>query len=58
MSDVVVVAELFDDMRFADFRFLEEASKLGKLHVALYSDALSSRPNANTCFARSATSAI
>ena len=44
MSDVVVVAGLFDDMRFADFRFLEEASKLGKLHVALYSDALSSRP--------------
>ena len=44
MSDVVVVAGSFDDMRFADFRFLEEASKLGKVHVALLSDESAGRP--------------
>ena len=33
-----VVAGSFDDMRARHFRFLEEASKLGSLHVLLWSD--------------------
>ena len=34
----VVVTGSFDDLRARDFRFLEEASKLGSLHVLLWSD--------------------
>jgi cytidyltransferase-like protein len=33
-----IVAGSFDDVRARDFRFLEEASKLGSLHVLLWSD--------------------
>jgi glycerol-3-phosphate cytidylyltransferase-like family protein len=33
-----VVAGSFDDLRARDFRFLEEASKLGSLHVLMWSD--------------------
>ncbi|HOT93316.1 MAG TPA: adenylyltransferase/cytidyltransferase family protein [Anaerolineae bacterium] len=33
-----VVMGSFDDLRARDFRFLEEASKLGNLHVLLWSD--------------------
>lgn len=33
-----VVTGSFDDLRARDFRFLEEASKLGSLHVLLWSD--------------------
>jgi cytidyltransferase-like protein len=36
----VVVSGSFDDMRSSDVRFLEEAARLGKLHVFLWSDAL------------------
>ena len=39
MSDCVVTGA-FDDLRFNDFRFLEEASKRGPLHVLLWSDRL------------------
>ncbi len=34
----VVVSGSFDDLKFPQMRFLEEASKLGRLHVALWSD--------------------
>jgi cytidyltransferase-like protein len=37
MKRVLVSASL-DDLRFPDYRFLEEASKLGALHVLLWSD--------------------
>ena len=33
-----IVSGGFDDLRFADFRFLDEASKLGALHVQVWSD--------------------
>ncbi|MEJ5310543.1 MAG: adenylyltransferase/cytidyltransferase family protein [Anaerolineae bacterium] len=33
-----IVTGSFDDLRARDFRFLEEASKLGSLHVLLWSD--------------------
>jgi cytidyltransferase-like protein len=33
-----VVTGSFDDLRARDFRFLEEASKLGSLHVLMWSD--------------------
>ncbi len=33
----------FDDLRFSDFRFLEEAAKFGELHVFLWSDDLARR---------------
>jgi cytidyltransferase-like protein len=36
----VIVSGAFDDMRFGDFRYLEEASKLGRLRVLLWSDDL------------------
>src|SRR5207244_12095975 len=39
MSDCVVTGA-YDDLRFKDFRFLEEASKRGPLHVLLWSDRL------------------
>lgn len=35
----VIVTGSFDTMRAPDFRFLEQAAKLGALHVALWSDA-------------------
>ena len=35
----IIVSGAFDDLRFDDFRFLEEASKLGNVHVLLWSDA-------------------
>ena len=41
MSDVanhVVVSEGFDDIRCPDVRFLQEASRLGPLHVLLWND--------------------
>ena len=34
----VLVSGAFDDLRFKDYRFLEEASKLGSLQVLLWSD--------------------
>jgi cytidyltransferase-like protein len=34
----VIVSGAFDDLRFRDFRFLEEASKLGEVHAQLWSD--------------------
>ena len=34
----VVVTGSFDDIRSQDMRFLEEASKFGRVHVLLYSD--------------------
>ena len=34
----VIVSGAFDDLRFRDYRFIEEASKLGTLHVLLWSD--------------------
>ena len=34
----VIVSDAFDDLRFRDYRFLEEASQLGALHVLLWSD--------------------
>lgn len=34
-----IVSGGFDDLKFQDFRFLEEAAKLGSLHVLLWSDA-------------------
>jgi cytidyltransferase-like protein len=37
-SKTVVVSGSFDDLNFPQMRFLEEASKLGRLHVALWSD--------------------
>jgi glycerol-3-phosphate cytidylyltransferase-like family protein len=43
MSDTpkhVVVTGGFDDIRAADVRFLDEAARLGPLHVLLWSDEL------------------
>jgi cytidyltransferase-like protein len=37
-SKTVVVSGSFDDLNYPQMRFLEEASKLGRLHVALWSD--------------------
>ncbi|HTL55915.1 MAG TPA: adenylyltransferase/cytidyltransferase family protein [Candidatus Limnocylindrales bacterium] len=37
-SKLVVVTGAFDDIRSADLRFLEEASKMGKVHVLLWPD--------------------
>lgn len=37
---VVVVSESFDDIRSRQVRFLDEAAKLGDLHVLLWSDAM------------------
>src|SRR5438876_406555 len=42
MSDCVVTGA-FDDLLFRDFRFLEEASKRGPLHVLLWSDRLTGK---------------
>jgi cytidyltransferase-like protein len=38
VSARVVVTGAFDDLRFPGVRFLHEASRLGKLHVSLWSD--------------------
>jgi cytidyltransferase-like protein len=38
-TPIVYVSGGFDDLRTTDIRFLEEASKLGEVHVLLYSDA-------------------
>jgi cytidyltransferase-like protein len=40
MAKKVVVTGSFDTMRAPDIRFLEEAAKLGALHVLLWSDAV------------------
>jgi cytidyltransferase-like protein len=37
-SRTVVVSGSFDDLKYPQMRFLEEASRLGQLHVALWSD--------------------
>jgi cytidyltransferase-like protein len=37
-SKTVVVSGSFDDLNYPQMRFLEEASKLGRLHVVLWSD--------------------
>lgn len=39
-ADPVIVAGPFDDLRSRDLRFLQEAARLGPLHVLLYSDEL------------------
>jgi cytidyltransferase-like protein len=39
-SKTVIVSGSFDDLKYPQMRFLEEASKLGCLHVALWSDAM------------------
>src|SRR5689334_6511566 len=33
-----IVTGGFDDLRFADFRFFDEAAKIGSLHVQAWSD--------------------
>jgi cytidyltransferase-like protein len=38
MSDVCVVGS-FDDLKLADFRFFEEAGRLGRVHALMWSDA-------------------
>jgi cytidyltransferase-like protein len=38
LTKTAVVTGSFDDLRARDFRFLEEASKLGSLHVLMWSD--------------------
>jgi cytidyltransferase-like protein len=38
LTKKTVVTGAFDDLRARDFRFLEEASKLGSLHVLMWSD--------------------
>ena len=43
MDEVVVVVGSFDDLRSRQVRFLEEASKLGSLHVLLWSDGIARR---------------
>ncbi|HVM70592.1 MAG TPA: adenylyltransferase/cytidyltransferase family protein [Anaerolineales bacterium] len=43
-----VVTGSFDDIRSADVRFLEEAAKLGELHVFLWSDELIRRLSKNS----------
>ena len=43
-----VVTGSFDDIRSADIRFLEEAGKLGELHVFLWSDELIRRLSENS----------
>jgi len=40
----VIVSGSFDDLRSRHIRLLEEASKLGELHVLLWSDALTGKP--------------
>jgi cytidyltransferase-like protein len=37
---IVVVTGHFDDLRSADVRFLQEAARLGSVHVSLWSDAV------------------
>lgn len=39
-SKTAVVSGSFDDLKFPQMRFLEEASKLGRLYVVLWSDAM------------------
>jgi cytidyltransferase-like protein len=38
MADQIILSGAFDDLRLNDFRFLEEASKRGRLRVKLWSD--------------------
>jgi len=38
LTKKAIVTGRFDDLRARDFRFLEEASKLGSLHVLMWSD--------------------
>jgi cytidyltransferase-like protein len=40
----VIVSGCFDDLRSRHIRFLEEAAKLGELHVLLWSDKLAGKP--------------
>jgi len=40
----VIVSGSFDDLRSRHIRFLEEASKLGELHVLVWSDKLAGKP--------------
>lgn len=40
MKEKAVITGHFDDIRSSDIRFLEEASKLGNLHIFLWSDEL------------------
>ncbi len=40
----VIVSGSFDDLRSRHIRLLEEAAKLGELHVLLWSDALTGKP--------------
>lgn len=44
----VVVSGIFDNFSSAHIRFLEEASKLGSLHVLIWSDALARAVKGNT----------
>lgn len=39
-SQTVVVSGAFDDIRSPDIRFLQEAARLGKLHVLLWNDGM------------------
>ena len=39
-SDAIIVSGAFDDLRSRDIRLLQEAARLGPLHVLLFSDAL------------------
>ena len=40
----VVITGSFDDLRSRHIRLLEEAAKLGRLHVRLWSDKISQAP--------------
>jgi len=40
----IIISGSFDDLRSRHIRLLEEASKLGELHVLLWSDALAGKP--------------
>jgi cytidyltransferase-like protein len=40
----IVVSGAFDDLRARHIRFLDEASRLGELHVLLWDDALAGKP--------------
>ncbi|MCL4561081.1 MAG: adenylyltransferase/cytidyltransferase family protein [Chloroflexi bacterium] len=45
--EIAVVSGSFDDLRSSDIRFLEEASKVGELHVYLWSDELAASFSGN-----------
>lgn len=42
ISPFIIIQGNFDDLRTIDIRFMQEASKLGSLHVMLYADELAS----------------